>query len=324
MPRQKRVLITEPIMESVIEKLREHLEVTVGSRGVYNQKKNLIRDLPGYDALLCMLSNPVDRDVIFSGERLQIIAVNAVGYNNIDVDAAREAGVAVANTPDVLTEATADGTFALLLSTVRRIPEAERALRRGSFDGWDPKGFLGMELGGKTLGIIGLGRIGTAVARRARAFGMHIVYHNRTRAGRSLEIELSAKYVEQVENLVSISDIISLHCPLTDETRHLIDAAMLRKMKTTAFLINASRGPVVDEAALAAALAAGTIAGAGLDVYEFEPRVHPDLMSLENCVLLPHITSATDETREAMGQLAAVAIIGVLDGNSPDSIPNLL
>jgi glyoxylate reductase len=240
------------------------------------------------------------------------------------VNAAKEADVAVANTPDVLTEATADGTFALLLSAIRRIPEAERALRGGSFDGWDPKGFLGMELGDKTLGIVGLGRIGAAVARRARAFGMQIVYHNRTKADRSLELELSANYEKQIENLVSISDIISLHCPLTEETRHLFDAPMLGKMKKTAYLINASRGPVVDEAALAAALANGTIAGAGLDVYEFEPRVHPDLMALENCVLLPHITSATVETREAMGHLAADAIIGVLEGNSPDSIPNLL
>jgi glyoxylate reductase len=324
MPRQKRILITEPIMESVIEKLRDRFDVTVGTRGLYNLKENLIRDLPGYDALLCMLSNPVDRDVIFSGDKLQIIAVNAVGFNNIDVNAAKEADVAVANTPDVLTEATADGTFALLLSAIRRIPEAERALRGGSFDGWDPKGFLGMELGDKTLGIVGLGRIGAAVARRARAFGMQIVYHNRTKADRSLELELSANYEKQIENLVSISDIISLHCPLTEETRHLFDAPMLGKMKKTAYLINASRGPVVDEAALAAALANGTIAGAGLDVYEFEPRVHPDLMALENCVLLPHITSATVETREAMGHLAADAIIGVLEGNSPDSIPNLL
>jgi glyoxylate reductase len=324
MDRAKRILITEPIMQAVIDKLSARFDVTVGRRGYYNKKENLLNELRDYDAVLCMLSNPLDREVIESAGRLRIIANNAVGYNNIDVDAAREAGIFVANTPDVLTDATADGTFALLLAVARRIPEAERALRRGEFDGWNPTGFLGMELRGKTLGIIGMGRIGTGVARRALAFGMKIAYHNRSRADDALEKELGAAYIDSVPELCRQSDIISLHCPLTAGTKHLINGEILTLMKKTAILINASRGPVVDEAALAAALKSGTIAGAGLDVYEHEPEVHPDLPALENCVLLPHITSATHETREAMGHLAADAIIGILGGKAPESIANLL
>ncbi|TVQ10798.1 MAG: D-glycerate dehydrogenase [Balneolaceae bacterium] len=324
MDRAKRILITEPIMQAVMDKLSARFDVTVGRRGYYNKKENLLNELRDYDAVLCMLSNPLDREVIESAGRLRIIANNAVGYNNIDVDAAREAGIFVANTPDVLTDATADGTFALLLAVARRIPEAERALRRGEFDGWNPTGFLGMELRGKTLGIIGMGRIGTGVARRALAFGMKIAYHNRSRADDALEKELGAAYIDSVPELCRQSDIISLHCPLTAGTKHLINGEILTLMKKTAILINASRGPVVDEAALAAALKSGTIAGAGLDVYEHEPEVHPDLPALENCVLLPHITSATHETREAMGHLAADAIIGILGGKAPESIANLL
>jgi glyoxylate reductase len=324
MDRAKRILITEPIMQAVIDKLSSRFDVTVGRRGYYNKKENLLKELRDYDAVLCMLSNPLDREVIQSADRLKIIANNAVGYNNIDVDAAREAAIFVANTPDVLTDATADGTFALLLAVARRIPEAERALRRGEFDGWNPTGFLGMELRGKTLGIIGMGRIGTVVARRAQAFGMKIAYHNRSRADHALENELGAAYIDSVPALCRQSDIISLHCPLTPGTKHLINGEILTMMKKTAILINASRGPIVDEAALVAALKSGTIAGAGLDVYEHEPEVHPDLPALENCVLLPHITSATHETREAMGHLAADAIIGILGGKAPESIANLL
>lgn len=324
MNRDVRILVTEPIVPAVMARLGNRFDVTVGERGYYNKKEHLLEDLRNYDAVLCMLSNPVDRDVIMSTDRLKIIANNAVGYNNIDVDAAREKGIYVSNTPDVLTDATADGTFALLLAVARRIPEAERALRRGEFDGWNPTGFMGMELRGKTLGIIGMGRIGAGVARRATAFGMKIAYHNRNRADHDLEKELGAKYIDSVPALCRQSDIITLHCPLTHETRHLINGEMLTMMKKSAILINAARGPVVDEAALATALKSGIIAGAGLDVYENEPEVHPDLPALENCVLLPHITSATHETREAMGHLAADAIIGILGGKAPESIANLL
>jgi glyoxylate reductase len=324
MSRDYRVLITEPIVESVMDKLRERYTVTVGKRGEYNHRQNLVRDIGGYNALLCMLSNPVDEAVIAAASGLQIIANNAVGYNNIDVEAAKKAGIAVSNTPGVLTDATADGTMALMLATARRIPEAERSLRSGGFDGWNPTGFLGMELKGKRLGIIGMGRIGTAVARRARSFGMYIVYHNRSRTSPVVEEELGARFVDSAQELCRISDIVTLHCPLNDDTHHLIDAGMLERMKKTAILINASRGPVVDEAALAAALKKRTIAGAGLDVYEEEPVIHPGLLDLENCVLLPHITSATDETREAMGHLAADAIIGILEGKPRKTITNLL
>lgn len=320
----KRVLITEPIMDSVINRLQKHFKVDVGNRGKFDSEEALANAIGSYHALLPMLSNPVTAQVIEAGNHLEIIANHAVGYNNIDLDAARKNGVKVANTPDVLTESSADCTMALLLATARKICEAQQYLREGHFKGWEPLGFLGMELHGRTLGIIGMGRIGTAVARRAMAFGMHILYHNRSRVDQELEKELDANYVNNLTNIVRKSDILSLHCPLTDETHHLITSEILKLMPEHALLINTSRGAVVDEKALAKALHEGIIAGAGLDVFENEPEVHPDLLTAPHTVLTPHIASATRHTREAIGMLAADAIIGILKGKAPENIPNLI
>lgn len=319
-----RILITEPIIDSVIQDLRTQYHVDIGKRGQFNTEQALVDVVGDYDALLSMLSNPVTERVIKSGTRLKIIANHAVGYNNIDLQAAKKAGIHVANTPDVVTRSTADFTIALLLSVARRMDMAQQFLRNHQFDGWDPLGFMGMELHGKTLGIFGMGRIGAAAARRARAFGLQIQYHSRHKVDSALEKELKATYVASLKKMAQQCDILSLHCPLTDETHHAVNADILAAMPRHAILINTARGPVVDEEALAEALHAGTIAGAGIDVYEEEPTVHPRLLSAPNCVLAPHIGSATHQTRAAIGQLAIQAIRGVLEEKPLSGISNLL
>ncbi len=319
-----RVLITEPIVESVIQKLEQHFEVVVGERGQFYDEASLLEVIGDFDALLPMLSSPVTEKVLNAGNRLKVVANHAVGYNNIDIEAAQQAGIKVANTPGVLSESSADCAMALLLATARKIVEAQDFLYEGKFDGWDPLAFLGMELNGKTMGIFGMGRIGKAVARRAKGFGISILYHNRSRVEKEIEQELDAEYIPKLETLAERSDILSLNCPLTDETHHAINAKMLKRMPSHALLINTARGPVVDEEALAEALHNGEIGGAGLDVFEEEPEVHPRLLTAPNCVLTPHIASATHETRKAIGMLAANAIIGVLDGTPDEQIPNLI
>ena len=320
----KRVLVTEPIIPSVIDKLRKHFTVDVGERGTYNDEEKLANDIPGYDALLAMLSNPVSEKVLSAADSLRIVANHAVGYNNIDLEAARKHNIRVANTPGVLTDSCAEFTIGLMLAVTRRYCEAQQYLLDGHFESWEPLGFLGMELKGSTLGIVGMGRIGTGVARRAAAFGMKIRYHNRNRVSQDLEEELGAQYRESVEELAAEADVLSLHCPLTDDTHHLVDADILSLMSENSILINTSRGPVVDEAALADALHKQIIAGAGLDVFENEPEVHPRLKDAPNCLLTPHIASASYQTRKAIGMLAADAIIGVLEEQSPSKIPNLI
>jgi glyoxylate reductase len=265
----------------------------------------LVRRVAGKQALLSMVTDTIDRAVIEAGQDLRIIANAAVGYNNIDVAAARERGIIVTNTPDVLTDATADLTLALILAVTRRLGEGERMVRRGDWKGWAFDQLLGMQLRGRQIGIVGFGRIGKAVAERAAAFGMTIAHTSRSAAGMPLD------------RLLSTSDIVSLHVPLTPETRHMIGQPELARMKRSAYLINTTRGPVVDEAALAWALKNRLISGAALDVYEREPEVHPDLLPLENVVLAPHLGSATTETRTAMADLAAANAIAVLEGKSP-------
>ncbi len=314
MPSKPRVLLTEPVFDEVIGWLAEHTDLTTGMRGEFNSESALSGVIGEYDGLLSMLSNPVTENVLKKAKNLKIVANYAVGVNNIDVEACQKRGIKVANTPGVLTDATADGTLALMLSAVRNIPQAEKFLRDDKFDGWHPTGFLGMELRGRTLGIIGMGRIGRAVAARCRSFGMEIVYHNRNRLDSKLEKTLNARYISDPLELASVSDIVSLHCPLTDETHHIIDKRFLEKMGADSWLINAARGPVVDEAALADALHNKTIAGAGIDVFEHEPEIHPRLLSAPNAVLVPHITSATRTTRLKMGLLAAGGILNTLCG----------
>jgi len=254
------------------------------------------------DAAIVLLSDPITRAVLEANPNLRLVSNFAVGYNNIDVDAARDLGVTVTNTPGVLTEATADLTMALLLAVTRRIVEGDAEVRDSGRCEWEPLKLLGLSLQGKRLGIIGMGRIGTAVAARARAFGLEVVS-----AGRG----------DSLDELLATSDIVSLHVPLTRETRHLINAATLARMKPGAYLINTSRGALVDEEALCDALESGHLRGAGLDVYEHEPDVNPRLRTMKNAVILPHIGSATDDARNAMARIAATNVLLFLRGQEP-------
>lgn len=264
----------------------------------------IVARVAGKQAIVSTITEPIDRAIIDAGTSLRVIANVGVGYNNIDVAAAKSRGIIVTNTPDVLTDATADFTMALILAVTRRLGEGERMVRRGDWKGWALDQLLGMQLGGRQLGIVGLGRIGRAVAARAAAFGMTVVH-----AGRSGGVPL--------DRLLSTSDVVSVHVPLTSETKHLIGQPELARMKRTAYLINTARGPVVDEAALAWALNNHLIAGAALDVYEREPEVNAELLTMENVVLAPHLGSATMETRTAMADLAARNAIAVVTGQPP-------
>jgi glyoxylate reductase len=272
--------------------------------------------LPEAEALLCLLTDRVDAALLDGAPRLRIVANAVVGYEHVDLAACRARGIVVTNTPDVLTEATADLAWALILSTVRRTPQAERSLRAGGFGGWGFWDYLGGDLAGATLGIFGMGRIGRAVARRAGAFGMRVIYHGRSRLSVDDESALGARWVDRAE-LLRTSDVLSLHAPLTPETRHFIDRNALREMRRGAYLVNTARGALVDEAALVDALRDGHLAGAGLDVYEREPVIHPGLLELDNVVLLPHVGSATRDTRTRMAMLAARNAHAVLLGRPP-------
>lgn len=265
-------------------------------------EEDMIMILAEADAAITLLQDPVTRRVLASNPNLRIVSNFAVGYNNVDVDAARELGIAVTNTPGVLTEATADLTMALLLAVTRRIVEGDEEIRTLARCEWEPLKLLGASLQGKRLGIIGMGRIGTAVATRARAFGMEI---------------LGVRRGESIDELLATSDVVSIHAPLTRETQHLIDAAALAKMKRGAYLINTARGALVDENALCDALESGQLRGAGLDVYEFEPEVNPRLLQMKNVVIVPHIGSATEEARNAMARIAATNVRLFLRGEKP-------
>jgi glyoxylate reductase len=261
------------------------------------------------EGIVCLFTDAITGDVMNAASRLKVIANVAVGYNNIDVAAATARGIIVTNTPDVLTDATADLTWALILDITRRVSEGDRLIRRGAWKGWAFDFMLGNDLNGKTLGIVGLGRIGRAVATRAVPFGLRVIHSSgQPNPGTG---------AVAIDRLLATADIVSIHCPLTPQTRHLINQAALARMKRSAFLINTSRGPVVDEAALAWALKNRIISGAALDVYEDEPNVHPDLLTLENVVLVPHLGSASTETRTAMADLAVRNAIAVLTGQSP-------
>lgn len=278
-------------------------------------RERLLERVAGAESLICSLFDRIDDELFDHAPRLRVVAQFGVGYDNIDLAAARERGLTVTNTPDVLTEATADLAWALLLAAARRVGEGERLLRRGQWTGWEPGQLLGAQVSGATLGIVGAGRIGTATGLRAKGFGMRVLYTSRG-ANRTLETGVGARRV-QLEKLLRDSDFVSLHVALAPETRHLLNAERLAMMKPTAVLVNTARGAVADEAALAEALASGRIAAAGLDVYENEPRVHPRLLELENVVLAPHLGSATRSTREAMGLLAARNLIAALAGRRP-------
>jgi glyoxylate reductase len=279
-------------------------------------RSELMARIRGKDGLICHILSTVDDELLAAVPTLKVVANVAVGYNNIDVAAARHRGVVVTNTPDVLTETTADFAWALLMAAARRVAEADRFVRSGQWDRWQWDLLWGADIHGKTLGVVGFGRIGRAVARRALGFNMRVLYQDAVQADAAVERDLRASRVD-LEALLRESDFVSLHTPFLPETRHLINARTLRLMKRSAILVNAARGPVVEETALVRALQEGWIAGAGLDVFEEEPKVHPGLLALTNVVMAPHIGSASLDTRIAMATLAVRNCLAVLDGKPP-------
>jgi glyoxylate reductase len=316
-----KIFVSGHLPEEVISLLKAEYEVETHEEGPPIKRERLLNSVVDKNGLLCMVTDRIDRELLDRAPKLKMIANYGVGFNNIDVAAASERGIPVSNTPDVVTEATADLTFALILATARRVAEGDRRVKEGRFGYWVPFDFLGREVSGKALGIVGMGRIGSSVARRARGFDMPLFYHNRRRLDPSVEKELGISY-RDLNTLLREADFVSLHVPLTEETRHLIGPEEFEAMKPTAYLINTSRGPVVDETALVDALKKGKIAGAGLDVYENEPALAPGLGKLKNAVLLPHVGSGTWETRTNIGLKAAKNLLAGLRGERPQDCIN--
>jgi glyoxylate reductase len=306
-----KILITRRLPSAVLSKLEAAAEIDLYTGDGAIPAEELRARIADKDALISLLTDAVDRSVVDAAPNLKVIANVAVGFNNIDIPYALSRGVVVTHTPDVLTESVADFTWALILAITRRLAEGERVVRRGAWKGWALDFMLGTELRGKQLGLVGVGRIGRAVAARASAFGMRVAFTE------VFETTVDGAEAMSFDRLLTTSDVVSLHVPLTSETRHLIDKRTLARMKRSAFLINTARGPVVDEEALAWALQQHLIAGAALDVFENEPAVHPDLLTLENVLLVPHLASGTTETRTAMAELAADNVLAVLQGRPP-------
>lgn len=315
-----KVLVTGRLPDPVLSMIEKDHVVEINRQDRPMDRKEILSSIGDKDGLLCMITDRIDRDLLNDAPHLKIIANYGVGVNNIDVQAATEKGIPVTNTPGVLTDATADLTFALILASGRRVVEGDKRTRKGKFRYWAPLHFLGQEITGKTLGIVGLGRIGKAVAKRAAGFDMKVIYYSRHRLERSEEKVLNVEYAV-LETLLKEADFVSLHVPLTPQTRHLIGLRELNLMKPSAYLINTSRGPVVDEKALLEVLKNNGIKGAGLDVYENEPVLTPGLSDLDNVVLLPHMGSATIETRTKMAFMAAENLLAGLKGEIP---PNCL
>lgn len=311
MSERQRVWISRPVFSETVSKLEEYFDVVMELVDRKRSAAELKTALADFDGAMLGGSDHVDAAVIEGNRRLKAIANLGVGYNNLDIDALSRAGVLAANTPDVLDESVADYGWALMMAAARRVGAAERWLRAGQWQGMRFDDWLGMDIHGKTLGILGMGRIGQAMARRAAGFGMPVIYHNRRRVSVDIEQACKARYVEK-EMLLRESDHLILVLPFTPENRHSIGVAELALMKPQAVLVNIARGGIVDDAALAAALREGRLAAAGLDVFEGEPAVHPDLLTLENAVLSPHLGSATEETRRAMATLAADNLIAAL------------
>jgi len=304
-----RVLITRRLALAPDSVLGAGIEIDQHDSEEALGRRELLRRAREVSALLPVLGDRVDRELLDAAPRLRVVANHAVGYDNVDVESCTARGVWVTNTPDVLTDATADLTWALILALTRRVREGERLIRAGDFRGWAPTMLLGRELRGRTLGVLGYGRIGRAVARRAEGFGMRVLF---TARGGGVPFD----------ELLQESDILSIHCPLTPQTRHLIGPAELLRMKRGAILVNTARGPIVDEAALVAALESGSLGGAGLDVFENEPSVHPALLNRDDVVLLPHLGSATQETRQSMARIALEQVERVLRGERPTTAVN--
>ena len=317
---QNKIFVTRPLPAPVLELLAARCELHLHAEDDAIPTERLAEACREVEGLV-VCSARVPEAVLVQAPGLRVIANVGVGYDNVDVAACTRRGILVTNTAGVLEETTADLAFSLLLAAARRIAEGDRYVREGHWKKWEWGLLWGAEVWRKALGIYGFGHIGQAMARRGRGFSMRIIYHSRHRASGAVEEELGAQYVDR-ETLLHESDYLSLHVPLTPETRHLIKAEDFQRMKPTAFVINAARGPVVDEEALAAALRDGTIAGAGLDVFEAEPRVHPALLGLSNVVLMPHVGSATGETRLKMAMLAAENLLAALGGQRPPNLVN--
>ena len=315
------ILVSGHLTDDILSLLAQECDVRANREDRPMGRADLLEAVAGADGFLSMITDAVDAELLDAAPRLRVVSNLAVGYNNIDVAAATARGIVVTNTPGILTEATAELAFALILAAARRVVDLDRRTRAGEWTCWAPLLFLSREVSGKTLGVVGLGRIGRAVARRARAFGMRVLYHSRSRLEAEEERDLGVEYAEKDE-LLATADFVSLHVPLSAETRHLIGRRELGLMKPTAYLINTSRGPVVDEAALVEALKARRIEGAGLDVYESEPMLTPGLAALDNAVLLPHVGSATVETRTKMARMAAENLLSALRGERPAHVVN--
>lgn len=304
------VLLTRRIPSSVLFRLQQAHDVDVHHGDAGLPPDELLRRVADKEALITVFTDRIDAGLMHAGSRLRVIANVGVGYDHIDVAAARARGIVVTNTPDVLTEATAELTWALILGIARRVAEGDRLIRAGRWKGWAPDFMIGTELRGKQLGIVGAGRIGRAVAAKAPAFGMTAAFASRGKGSRE-------SGTMSFDELLVTSDVVSIHAPLTSETRHLIDRKALVRMKRSALLVNTARGPLIDEEALAWALGERLIAGAALDVFEREPEVHPALLTMENALLVPHVGSATRETRTAMADLAVSNVLAVLAGDPP-------
>lgn len=312
----KKVFVAGKIPEIGLKMLQKECHVEVYNKDELISEAELREKIKDKDALLSLLSTPVNKETIDSAKNLKIIANFGAGYNNIDIDYAQDKEIPVTNTPQVSTAATADLTFALVLAVARRVAEGDQLCRTKGFNGWAPLFFLGREVSGKKLGIVGLGNIGKAVAQRAKGFGMEILYTGNTRKSPEVEKELNATFVS-FEDLLQQSDFITINCAFTPESKHMFSTEQFKMMKPTSYLVNAARGPIVDEQALVDALKAKEIEGAALDVFEFEPKITDELKSMDNVVLTPHIGNATIETRDAMAEMAVQNIINVLNGKEP-------
>jgi glyoxylate reductase len=316
-----KVFSTHPLFEAPRKMLDEHFEVDYWSRPERPPRAELLRRVADKEALVCLLTEKINDELLAAAPKLRIVANVAVGFDNIDVPACTRRRVVASNTPGVLDETTADFAWTLLMAIARRVLEGDQLVRSGQWTGWNLDQLCGGDVWGKTLGLLGFGRIGRAVARRTRGFQMRVIYNDAVRAPAEVEKELNVEFLER-DQVLAEADFISVHVPLLPETRHLISAPQLARMKRTAYLINTSRGPVVDEAALLAALEAGQIAGAALDVHEKEPQVHPGLTKRADVILTPHIASASVETRTRMATIAAENVIAVFAGRRPPTALN--
>ena len=322
-PDKPRVVITREVFDDVITYLAQHCDVDANQADAAYTPAALAAKLVGAAGVMCALTDRIDAALIAQAPDLKAVANIAVGYNNIDVPTCTARGIQVTNTPGVLDDSTADLAFALMLATARRLTEVEAYIRQGEWTGWKLKQWLGVDVHHATLGIVGMGRIGQAIAKRAQGFDMKVIYHNRKRVAADIEQRLNAVYAT-MDELLAKSDFIILQMPYSPETHHLIGDAALAKMKPSAILINSTRGGVVDDAALVRALERGTIRAAGLDVFENEPKLNPAFLKLRNVVLAPHIGSSTEATRRAMAMTAAKNLVAVLTGKTPANPVNTL